>query len=398
MKLSHIALCGPVNLPDLRTFVDMGEQLPNGYLFPFTGELALAYKKTGLKVTVVTLSTEVSETKMWKGDGITIVVVPKRKRPRDLGLTFYNREVARMVLVLKSQKPDVIHAFWNYEYAHAALKSGLPYFVTSEDAPWVIFKQFKDAFRFLRFCHALWVFPKIRFNVAISPYLIRANRLFTWPKKVELIPNAVSADWNNKTSQNRANNGSPKVYIVGTWDVRKNVKVGIHAFHLLRERVTDATLHLIGTNSGPSGMAHKWCKENGLDEGVNFLGAQSSGDIRKLFEENFAILLHPSLEESFGMTLIEAMACGVPVVGGYNSGAVPWVLGNGTGGLLCDVQDPRSIGQALQSIITSPELYNQLGQSGSKIVNERFRLSEISLKYKQYASMVYNSWRGSDIF
>lgn len=65
------------------------------------------------------------------------------------------------------------------------------------------------------------------------------------------------------------------------------------------------------------------------------------------------LLLHPALEESFGVVVAEAMALGLGVVAGAASGAVPWVVGpvdaksGCAAGVLTDVRDASSIASAL---------------------------------------------------
>ena len=59
-------------------------------------------------------------------------------------------------------------------------------------------------------------------------------------------------------------------------------------------------------------------------------------------------LVHPSYEETFGNILIEAMARCVPCIGGVKSGGVPYVLGQGKYGLLCDISNPSSLLSAMK--------------------------------------------------
>ena len=62
---------------------------------------------------------------------------------------------------------------------------------------------------------------------------------------------------------------------------------------------------------------------------------------------------HPSLEESQGMCLLEAMAARLPIVAGAKSGAVSWTLFDGAGGTLVDVRRTSAISEGIHSVLTS---------------------------------------------
>lgn len=95
--------------------------------------------------------------------------------------------------------------------------------------------------------------------------------------------------------------------------------------------------------------------------------------------EGMDLLLHPSLEESFGMVLIEAMALGVPVLAGEHSGAVPWVVQDAR--CLCSVSDPRAIAVAAGALLQG-ETYAQLSRGLRSMVARRFALSEVLRRYE----------------
>jgi glycosyltransferase involved in cell wall biosynthesis len=124
--------------------------------------------------------------------------------------------------------------------------------------------------------------------------------------------------------------------------------------------------------------AQNWSVSNNLEDGVSFHGPIASQDLMEALR-GMDVLLHPALEESFGMVVAEAMALGVPVIGGLRSGAVPWIVG--TDGILIDVTDPSSICAALLRIARSPGLRAKLSASGCRRVRTRFDLERVVTAY-----------------
>jgi glycosyltransferase involved in cell wall biosynthesis len=100
------------------------------------------------------------------------------------------------------------------------------------------------------------------------------------------------------------------------------------------------------------------------------------------------LLIHPSLEESFGIVLIEAMFCKTPIIGGINSGAVPWILNGGNAGRLIDITDADSICRNAVDILSDSEVWNKYVEAGIERVKD-FTLNHISDEYlKQYKKIV----------
>ncbi len=89
------------------------------------------------------------------------------------------------------------------------------------------------------------------------------------------------------------------------------------------------------------------------------------------------VFVHPSLEETFGNVLIEAIVEGVPVIGGTRSGAVPWVLGNGSAGLLVDVTSASSIEAAILRLTADDEARMQLTKHAFDYIEANFSLQRV---------------------
>ena len=133
----------------------------------------------------------------------------------------------------------------------------------------------------------------------------------------------------------------------------------------------------MGTAFEPGKQATVFCQRHNI-EGVVLLGPTAHPQVLERVAAS-TLLLHTSIEESFGMALAEAMAYGVPVVAGQASGAVPWVVGQG--GLLVDVHRPEAVATAISQLLADPVLYEQLAAQAAANVAERFPLAKVAGQY-----------------
>ena len=89
----------------------------------------------------------------------------------------------------------------------------------------------------------------------------------------------------------------------------------------------------------------------------------------------------PSAREQFGHVLIEAMACGVPVIGS-TCGEIPSVIGSA--GVVVPQGDPEALAAALSRVAASPTLRRELGQAGRRRVHERFTHERIAQQLLEF--------------
>lgn len=93
------------------------------------------------------------------------------------------------------------------------------------------------------------------------------------------------------------------------------------------------------------------------------------------------VLVVPSQAyESFGLTIIEAMAFGVPVVT-TDVGGMPEVLGKSRAGYVCSKDDPIEFGNAIENILGNPVLAYELGQNGRKVFERKFTAQIMAQQY-----------------
>jgi glycosyltransferase involved in cell wall biosynthesis len=81
------------------------------------------------------------------------------------------------------------------------------------------------------------------------------------------------------------------------------------------------------------------------------------------------------------MCLLEAMSAGVPVIAGVRSGGVPWTLGNGTAGLLVDVQKANDIADGLRKLHTDIELQERYIKNSYQLLDQRHTTDAVAKAY-----------------
>lgn len=327
----------------------------------------------GHDVVLFTLSSSVGEITILNGPRLRIYVCPRRTRARTLALTFFHNEVLYLRKAISYEHLDVIHAQWTYEYALGILGANCPKLVTVRDVAEIIWLKARDWYRFFRCLLNSWVFMHrraIRF-VANSPYTAKEVSRFHSGIQCKIIPNSVMDKFIlSEFEKNRR----PIIMSVSTGISRwKNIPILFEAFQFVRRRASDAELWLVGGSFTESSEFIEKIRGQHSDwlTGVRLLGAVPHEQLVNYYRQAM-ILMHPSLEETFGNVLLEAMGCGAVAIGGASSGAVPWVLDGGRAGVLCDVTDPEDIATKILLVMSDSELRCRLAAAGNRRVGECF--------------------------
>jgi glycosyltransferase involved in cell wall biosynthesis len=151
----------------------------------------------------------------------------------------------------------------------------------------------------------------------------------------------------------------PYILFVGTLEPRKNVPLLIEATALVRREV-DAMLLLVGSRgwlNEPIFAAHA---RSGLGNDARFLGSLGEQELAILYS-HAAVLALPSLYEGFGLPVLEAMACGAPVVCS-NAGPLPEVAGEAA--VMLPPEDPTLWARAILTLLQDPGRADALRQKG----------------------------------
>jgi len=158
----------------------------------------------------------------------------------------------------------------------------------------------------------------------------------------------------------------PIILYVGRLHPEKGLFDLLNAFALVKARMAQARLVLVGDGPARSAVEQR-VQEHGWHDAVRLTGTVKHRDLPPYFRaaELFVApsITTPKWEEQVGMTNIQAMACGVPVVSTH-SGAIPEYVPDGKAGLLVPERDPQALADALLTLLNDPALRYRLGQGG----------------------------------
>ncbi len=185
--------------------------------------------------------------------------------------------------------------------------------------------------------------------------------------------------------------GGPWLLTVARLQWHKGIDTVMKALPAIRARHADARYAVVGTGEQLS-QFERLAQELGLGENVRFLGAVPDAELPALY--NAADLYVGAsrrvelLAEGFGISLVEASACGLAVVGG-RSGGVSDAVRDGETGILVDPDDPVAVAAGINELLANPQRRKQLGAAGRKAVERYYNwdrvvreLIEIDRRYR----------------
>ena len=393
-----IGMCSPIAVALLKKWLDKSScelaALMSYNDAPAVTTLADEFLRLGHNLVIFTLDSSVSKQVILRGKNLTIYVAPSssnNKFKRVVNLLGYNIFLLWQMFKLNKAKIDVMSAHWTRDYAIASAnyyRNICPVFVTVRDIMPYILKQnhgLKDYPVYLNYIKNEYVMRMPYINlIANSDYTADMVHRY-WRRTISVIYNPIKDEYltYKRCSEKKCKDNFFKIVSISSSvpdDKRKNIQTLIHAFQLVRSKQKNVQLFLIGQSFISNNNVIKQWNEEGLLEGVVLLGSLSHEKVLKELRES-NLMVHPSLEETFGNTLIEAMSCECPVVGGKEAGAVPYVLNQGKAGYLCNVNSAQDIAKTVLEIINFPQNVKAKTLYAKRYCIETFSSKKIAEKY-----------------
>ncbi len=321
-------------------------------------------------------------------DGAEVYRVPVSRRRQEYCST---PEMATFVLSamwfgmfhMRDFKPDVVHIFfgipdgpigWLFKRLY-----GVPYLISlrGADVPSAEVKRFAKHYRVLRpLVRALW--QDAAAVVAVSNGL-REYAFQTSPDvPIEVISNAIELSVFTPPVI-RNTDGPTRLLFVGRLNAFKNVESLVEAAgHLLQMGLDNFELQLIGEGERRVHV-ERLVAEHGLTRHIKLLGWVDRERLVGYYRQA-DIFVTATTWEGMPNTVLEGMACGLPVVATRASGLEELVR-DGVNGYLVDLNDAHALAKKIADLITNPHERRRMGKESRKIAEREFAWDYIAEQY-----------------
>ncbi len=349
----------------LTTHLDMGG-IPI-----YVVNLALGLKKRGHEPIVVSEGGRLE--KRLTTEGIRSVKVPFRTSS-ELNPKLWFQVLPALFSIVRKEKPDLIHAHTRVAQVMALALSSItriPYVSTCHGL-----YRFRVGRRFF----PCWGKKVIAISEATMDLLIEQYKLVP-PHQAVLVWNGVEVEFflekpsHQEMDSFRQVNGLTGSPVIGAIARLSPVK----GFHLLLQAVPDLlkefpNLQVLLVGEGPAKESLiRQAYELKIEEHVVIVHPMD--DIRVPLSL-MDVAVTPSLQEGFGLAIVEAMAAGVAVVA-TDSGGPKEIIEHEKSGLLIPPNDAGLLGRAVRSLLKNPELRERIAEAGRQRAVKRFNMERV---------------------
>lgn len=189
-----------------------------------------------------------------------------------------------------------------------------------------------------------------------------------------LVPDAATLQQNLETVEKVELKQKPPIFLyVGRIIYRKGLKPLLEACSILQSQgYHDYTLVLIGTGEQRKEL-EAFIKDRNLEERIVWAGWVDYGCLGSYFQQS-DVFVFPTLEDIWGMVVLEAMVFGKPILCSKWAGAAEVVI-EGQNGYVFDPYNPEGLARAMRQFLDRPELIDSMGKQSLQLVTDKNPLS-----------------------
>ncbi|WP_409252046.1 glycosyltransferase [Bacillus sp. SCS-153A] len=301
----------------------------------------------------------------------------------------YILTVSKLKKIIKKENPDILHSHYASSYG---LIGALAKF-----SPFVISVWGSDIYDFpnknvIAKATLQFALQKADYICATSPALERETKKYLKEEKpLYITPFGVDVSQFKPRDKRPVNNGGFKIGIAKRMEPKYGIEYLLEGYKLFLDKVEPekrGSIELLLAGEGAyTGEYKRLAEDLGIRKQVKFLGRIEHEKIPD-FISSLHVVVVSSLIESFGVSAVEAQACGVPVIA-TNVGGLPEVVIDRESGYIVPSEDPESIADRLYLLYTDPSKQLELGRRGREHVLLNYDWTENSKRmsdlYEQIA-------------
>lgn len=197
-----------------------------------------------------------------------------------------------------------------------------------------------------------------------NPYIYDIGKSIFPNKKLIYIPTHI----HRKLHRNVTPMDNQLLY-VGTVGPRKGIHLLIKALKIVVEQFPKINLIIVGKNA--NSVYYKklvsYINNSGLEDNVHFVGRVSDELLDSYYRQAY-IFTFPSLLEGYGLSIVEAMQYGLPVVA-FNNSAMPYTIKDGINGCLVENENYEQFAKKLVDILNNQELREKMHEGAYNTIN-----------------------------
>ena len=283
--------------------------------------------------------------------------------------------------LIRQQKYDLTHVFFGIPCGFIAMKLDLPYLVSlrGSDVPFYN-KRFYwlDKLIFKKLSRKIW--RRAKAVIANSQGLKKLAQKANPNQKIETIHNGVNIK-QFKPGINKNREATIKLISTGRLIERKGYKYLIRAL----QNLDNIELTLVGGGNQQENLREL---AERLNVNIKFYGGVDHQMIPLLLKKATIFIL-PSLNEGMSNSILEAMACGLPLITTDTGGSTELVRGNG---FIVSKASPKALREAIVKYIENPLLIHEHGSQSRKIAEEMSWISVANAYRDIYFASLYNKY------
>ena len=277
--------------------------------------------------------------------------------------------------LLNRLRPDIVHAHDPHAVSTAALALSMS---TAQPVPPLVASRRVD-FHLKTNSFSRWKYRQVRMFLSASDAIARILRADGIPA-AQIVTVHEGIDVERITNIEPASvhaafwlpTHAPVVGNIGALVAHKGQRHLIDAAAILHREVPDARVVILGEGELRAALEHQ-VRHLHLEKHVLLPGFRD--DVLALLK-GVDIFVMSSETEGLGTSILDAMACGRPVVG-TRAGGIPEVVEDGVTGLLVEPRDPKSLAQAITTLLQDEALRTRMGAAGLARARERFTVDRM---------------------